>query len=214
MTEKAPPLVGRTGRSSRSGRASPGCNGGGERGGRAGREFDQPFRRSARLSAHRSRRKTKAPHATSSSGASIVSMTLLPSKWHSIAQVMHRTMTRTHQSLRTRSSSLSSGSICGPVKEPRRSGAVRDIGSDRSAAPELCDHRIRRHPRYTRPYDAAVRFRHLGQTKKPRARRGQSYAFKEPGTPRVISVSHRDAIAGFRRRPQKRKSPAGGDGAV
>jgi hypothetical protein len=104
---------------------------------RAGeRERNQPFRRSAPLRAHRSRRKISPPQATTSSGASIVSMTLLPSRWHSIAQMMHRAMTRIHQSLRTRSSSLSSGSICGPVKEPRRSGAVRDIGGDRSAASE------------------------------------------------------------------------------
>jgi hypothetical protein len=34
------------------------------------------------------------PQATTSSGASIVSMTLLPSRWHSIAQMMHRTITR------------------------------------------------------------------------------------------------------------------------
>jgi hypothetical protein len=119
-------------------------------------------------SAHRSIRRITPPQATTSSGASIVSMTLLPSRRHSIAQMMHRTITRTHQSLRTRSSSLSSGSIRGPVKVPRRSGVVRDTGSDRSAAPELADHR-RREPRgirgpMTRPF-ASVTWAQRRQTR-------------------------------------------------
>jgi hypothetical protein len=139
--------------------------------GRHGRRPAQLTPRVCR-SAHRSRRRISPPQATTSSGASIVSITLLPSRWHSIAQMMQTTMTRTHQSLRIRSSSLSSGSICGPVKMPRRSGAVVGYRERQERRPETADHR-RRGSRRTR--GPMTRPSHRAKTRRPRTRRRQSY---------------------------------------